>query len=128
MNWYAELPGLEIGKMEAYFDRNEKFMRYIEPDWRSKKIKKRHPQWELVGSVSQAAMKHCPALQSHGGAIGSRQVHATFRYREEGYAAIDPQGKNREMATASEEFEKFDRMMRELMHKAHPRRRSKHET
>lgn len=152
MNWYADLPGLEIGRMEAYFDRNEKFMRHIEPDWRSKKIKKRHPQWELVSSISQAPMRHTPALQMtdvvawgrnrlSGGshwesdphyatavrACGSLQgIHrpineqglATFHYGEEGYAAIDPQRKNR-MADASEEFKKFDGMMRELMPTSH---------
>jgi hypothetical protein len=150
MNWYAELPGLEIGKMEAYFDRNEKFMRHIEPDWRNKKIKKKHPQWELVSSISQATMERTPALQmtdvvawgrnrlsagSHWEtdphyatavrACGSLQgIHrpidapglATFHYREEGYAAIDPQKGKTEMANRSEEFKKFDRMMRELMH------------
>jgi hypothetical protein len=153
MNWHAELPGLEIGRMEAYFDRNEKFMRHIEPDWRSKKTRKKHPQWELVSSISQASMKNIPALQmtdvvawgrnrltsgSHWEtdlhyatavrACGSLQgIHrpidgqglANFHYREEGYAAIDPQKRKSASASRSEEFKKFDRMMRELMHKSH---------
>src|SRR5260370_21891260 len=63
MNWYAELPGLDIGKMEAYFDRGEKFMRHVEPDWRNKKIRQRHPQWELVSSITQAVMETTTALQ-----------------------------------------------------------------
>jgi hypothetical protein len=57
MNWYAELPRLDVGKMKAYSDRNENFMRYLQPDWSSKSIKKRHPQWELV-SIWQANIDH----------------------------------------------------------------------
>jgi len=162
MNWYAELPGLDTGKMEAYFDRNEKFMRHIEPDWRNKTIRKRYPQWELVSSISQTTMQNAPALQmtdvvawgrnrlaggSHwktdphyataARACGSLQgIHrpieeqglSTFNYREEGFAAIDPQRTNREMFNRSEEFKRFDRMMRQLMHKSEPKKQKKSKT
>lgn len=63
MTWYVELPRLDLGRMEAYFDRGEKFMRHIEQDWRSKKLRQRHPQWELVRSIGQAVMEQTPALQ-----------------------------------------------------------------
>ena len=63
MNWYGELQRLDIGRIEAYFDRGEKFMRHVEPDWRSKQIRKRHPQWELVNSICPAVMEKTPALQ-----------------------------------------------------------------
>lgn len=130
MNWYAELPGVHIGKMEAYFDRGEKFMRHVEQDWRSKRIRQRHPQWELISAIAAAVMQTTPALQmtdmvawgrnrlasgSHRKtdlhypiavrACGSLQsIHrpidrdglAKFSYREEGYAAIDPQRKRQE--------------------------------
>jgi len=161
LNWYAELPGLDIGKLEAYFDRNEQFMRHIEPDWRNKEIRKRHPQWELVKSINQAEMQSTSALQladviawgrnrlesgSHWQtdphyttavrAAGSLQgIHrpcsesalAGFHYREEGYAAIDRQRIKQEqkMANASEEFKKFDRMMRELIHARHDEMKTK---
>jgi hypothetical protein len=152
MEWYAGLPGLEFGKMEAYFDRNEKFMRHIEPDWRSKKIKERHPQWELVERISQAVMEQTPALQiTDAVAWGHNRLGAgshwetdphyatavracrclqgidrpidaqaleNFQYREEGYAAIDPQRLKAEMNNYSREFKKFDRTMRELMQKS----------
>jgi ribosomal protein L35 len=159
MNWYAELPRLDIGKMDVYFDRNEKFMRHIQPDWTSKQIRKRHPQWELVNSIGQAIMETTPALQmtdvvawgrnrlasgSHWEtdphyatavrACGSlysiyrpidRKGLKAFQYTEEGYAAIDPQRNQRDAAMAkryaSEEFKRFDGMMRHLMYTLHPK-------
>jgi hypothetical protein len=46
-----------------------------------------------------------------------------FNYREEGYAAIDTQrlkqGQTENMANTSDEFKKFDQMMRQLMHTSH---------
>jgi hypothetical protein len=64
MEWYyKDLQGVDIGKMEAYFDRSEKFMRHVEPDWRSPQIRKRHPHWELVNSITQATMEGTVALQ-----------------------------------------------------------------
>jgi hypothetical protein len=157
MRWYIELPRVDLGKMEVYFDRSEKFMRHIEPDWRSKEIRKRHPQWDLVSSIGQAVMEKTPALQMTdvvawgrnritGGSHWETDPHyATavracgslysihrpidkdglrgFRYREEGFAAIDPQRKDRAEAMfrmhASEEFKRFDKMMRELMRTSH---------
>jgi len=157
INWYSELPRLDIGGVEVYFDRGEKFMRHIEQDWRSKEIKSRYPGREVVSSIGQAIMEKTPALQitdvvawgTNRLASGSHwetdphyatavracrslySIHrpidknglANFRYREEGYAAIDPQRKQREEAIArkyaSEEFKRFDKMMRELMHTPH---------
>jgi hypothetical protein len=163
MDWYLKMPRIDLGKMEVYFDRGERFMRHIEQDWRSKQIRKRHPQWELVSSIGQAVMEKTPALQmvdmvawgrnrltagSHWEtdlhyatavrACGSLySIHRPidkeglmgFNYREEGYAAIDPQRKNREEAMkkkeASEEFQRFDKMMRELIHIPHPHIKAK---
>jgi hypothetical protein len=158
MEWYYEgLAGLDIGKMEAYFDRTEKFMRHIEPDWRSPKLRKRYPHWELVSSITQATMEHTTALQivdvvawgrnrltagSHWEtdphyAIAMRactSLHSKYvvldkdvlaktlrgPWKEEGFAAIDPQRirQGKEMAY-SEEFKRFDKMMRELLHTPH---------
>ena len=163
MRWYVQLPRLDIGRMEAYFDRGEKFVRHIEPDWRSKKFRQKHPQWELVSSIGQAVMEKTTALQitdmvawgrnrltagSHWEsdphyvtavrACGSLySIHRPidkdglrgFHYREEGFAAIDPQRKQREeidfRMNASEEFKRFDRMMQELMHTSHNQLKAK---
>ncbi len=157
MKWYFEMPRIDFGLMEVYFDRNEKFMRHIEPDWRNKEIRRRHPMWNLVGSIGQAVMENTPALQMSDVVAwgrnrltaGSRRetdphyatamracgslhsIHRPidkdglrgFQYREEGFASIDPQRKSREEAThrmyASEEFRRFDKMMRELMRTSH---------
>jgi hypothetical protein len=150
MEWYSQLPRVDIGKVEAYFDRGEKFMRHVEQDWRNKRIRDRYAGWELVSSIEQATMEKTPALQiadviawgrnrlasgSHWDvdphyatavrACGSlHSIHrpidrnglVNFHWQEEGYAAIDPQRKQREETIdkeyASEEFKKFDKMMR----------------
>ena len=59
----------------------------------------------------------CGALQGIHRPIEANGL-AAFRYSEEGYAAIDRQRMKQaqNMTDASEEFKKFDRMMRELMH------------
>jgi hypothetical protein len=161
MEWYyKDLQGVDIGKVEAYFDRNEKFMRHVEPDWRNPQIRKRHPHWELVGSITQATMERTTALQitdviawgrgrltagshwetdpHHATAVRActslyskysvidktvLATHLLGPLKEEGFAAIDPQRKKREEAMAkeyaSEEFKRFDKMMRELMHVPH---------
>jgi len=155
MDWYAEIPGVEIGEVQICFDRNEGFMRHIEQDWRSKEIHKKHPKWRLVKSVTAAEMQSTPALQiadviawgcnridsgSHWEtdphyitakrAFGCLQgIHrpidgaalSRLNYREEGYAAIDPQRKRQigDMTNTSEEFKRFDKMMRDILHAKH---------
>jgi hypothetical protein len=135
MDWYGNLQGIDIGKIEFYFDRNEPFMRHVEPDWRSPAIRKRYPAWELVSSVTQADMKNTTPLQvtdvvawgrnrlNAGSHWESDPHYATavracgslysihrpvdkngllgFSYKEEGFAAIDPQRKAREIATGA---------------------------
>jgi hypothetical protein len=151
---YSELPRVDIGTVEAYFDRGEKFMRHVEQDWRSKQIRDRYPGWELVSSIGQAIMEKTPPLQMTdvvawgrnrlaSGSHWETDPHYTtavracgtlfsihrpierdgltnFHWREEGYAAVDPQRKQREEAMdrkyASDEFKRFDEMMRRLMH------------
>lgn len=153
VKWYSELRRVDIGKLEAFFDRGEQFMRHVEQDWKSKQIKDRYPGWELIGSIGQATMEETPPLQitdvvawgrnrlgagSHWEtdphyatavrACGSLHwVHRridkeglrNFHWREEGYAAIDPQRKRREEAIArkhvSKEFKKFDQMMKKKL-------------
>lgn len=155
MDWYAEIPGVEIGEIEIYFDRNEGFMRHIEQDWRSPEIRKKHPQCRLVKAVTAVEMQVTPALQiadviawgcyridsgSHWEtdphyitakrAFGCLQgIHrpcdasalSKINYREEGYAAIDPQRKRQigDTYNASEEFKKFDKMMRDILYVKH---------
>ena len=151
INWYAELPGVEIGHFCAYFDRNEKFMRHIEQDWRSKEIRKRYPKWSLVKEIAQVDMDSSPRLQMTdvvawgrnrlaSGSTWDRDSHyipavrasgalqgihrpidqvglANFSYREEGFAAIDTQRMRqaKDRVETSDEFKKFDQMMREMM-------------
>ncbi len=148
MEWYFGTDVIEFGKMEVFFDRNEGFMRHIEPDWTSKAIRKRDRKWELINSITQATMQYTTALQitdvlawgrnrlSSGShwetdslyipavrACGSlkgfhipldRETLAKGDFsKEEGFAAINPQ-RNRGNSM-SEEFKRFDRMMREVM-------------
>src|SRR5437588_742726 len=61
--WYEKLPDLILEAIEAYFDRNEPFMRHIEPDWRSKELIKRYPGWGLVKTIVPVGMEHSPAIQ-----------------------------------------------------------------
>lgn len=63
MEWYAQIPGVHIGEIEAYFDQNEPFMRHVQQDWTSKEIRKKHPQWKLVSSIASTKMQSTPALQ-----------------------------------------------------------------
>lgn len=151
IEWYSNLPGLDIGRVEAFFDRNEPFLKQIHPDWTSPKIRQRYPGWELIKIIAPVKMQNCPAIQmtdmiawgrnrlesgSHWetdphyttavqAATAIRWVHrpwndealSKFVYREEGYAAIDPQRQRRirpvyNVSQASEECKKFDRMMR----------------
>jgi hypothetical protein len=53
---------VDIGKLEACFDRGEKFMRHVEQDWKSK-YKDRYPGREVVGSIGQTTMVETPPLQ-----------------------------------------------------------------
>jgi hypothetical protein len=150
VEWYSKLPRVDIGKLEACFDRGEKFMRHIEQDWTNKQVRDRYPGWEVVGSINQAIMEKTPPLQITDVAAWGRNrlaagshwdidphyatavracgslysVHRpidkdglkNFHWREEGYAAIDPQRKQREEAAdkkfTSEEFKRFDQMMK----------------
>jgi hypothetical protein len=155
LKWYYEdLQGVDVGKIEAYFDRTEKFMRHVEPDWINPKIRKRHPNWELVSSITQATMEKTVALQitdviawgrnrltagSHWEtdrhyptavracaslhskySVIDKSVLATHLlgpFKEEGFAAIDPQRARQEKEmTYSQEFRRFDKMMQQLMH------------
>src|SRR5258708_936594 len=61
--WYAEIPGVHIGEIQVYFDRNEPYIRHIREDWTSKKIRRKHPHWNLVKSITEAEMQSTPALQ-----------------------------------------------------------------
>jgi hypothetical protein len=160
IDWYGQLPGLDLGAVEAYFDRNESFMRHIQPDWTSKKIRKLHPYWELVKTITAVEMEYSPALQMtdfiawgrnrlESGSHWERDAHyatavraantirwaktpideralSTVNFREEGYAAINPQRLRQEQnaSALSDEFKKFDRMMRELMHVPHSKIRA----
>src|SRR5260370_40882121 len=69
------------------------------------------------------AMSACGSLHSIHRPIDKDGLRG-FQYREEGFASIDPQRKSREEAThsmyASEEFRRFDKMMRQLMSTSHP--------
>lgn len=152
MEWhYKNLAGVDVGQVEAFFDRNEPFLRHIQPDWENHKIREQYPAWALVKAIAPAEMQNSPAIQmtdviawgrnrmesgSHWetdphyatavrAATAISWVHrpwndealSKFVYREEGYAAIDPQRLKRvtqiyDMSQASEECKKFDRMMR----------------
>jgi hypothetical protein len=61
--WYRGLKNVSLGKIEAFFDRNEEFMRHIYADWTSKVIRRRDPFWELVGSIGASDMEDTTALQ-----------------------------------------------------------------
>jgi hypothetical protein len=67
------------------------------------------------------AVRACESLYSIHRPIDKDGL-ANFHWREEGYAAIDPQRKQREEAMdrkkASEEFKRFEKMMRRLKEKA----------
>lgn len=63
--WYAGFPERAIlQKIDAFYDRNEDFLRYVHADWKSNKKNPREPWWSLVSTVAPADSKLVPSLQA----------------------------------------------------------------
>jgi hypothetical protein len=141
--------------IDVFFDRNESFMRHIRADWKSEKIRREYPVWNLVRVIEETDIKATPALQmadficwgfhrqgtythprpwevdDHHYTIAvraSNAVRGTFTevgelalandtFREEGQALVELwRQRGQVVNNPSEEYTKFDRMMRRLMH------------
>ena len=63
LDWYAAFPDPILDVLDACFDRNEAFMRYLYADWTSKKLRSLYPVWNLIRSVGDSAMEQTPGLQ-----------------------------------------------------------------
>src|SRR5260370_40585357 len=61
--WYSNSRGVDIGHVEAFFDRNEQFLKQIHPDWTNHTIRERFPAWALVKTIAPVEMQNCPAIQ-----------------------------------------------------------------
>jgi hypothetical protein len=63
--WYASFPHRAIlQKIDAFYDQNEEFLRYIHDDWTSKKKNLNEPWWNLVSTVAPADSRLVPSLQA----------------------------------------------------------------
>ncbi|MBI4444123.1 MAG: DUF3800 domain-containing protein [Acidobacteria bacterium] len=63
-DWYEKFDDPILEPMEIYFDRDEPFMRNIEADWKSSKMRNRFPALNLIRAIEQADMKLFPPLQA----------------------------------------------------------------
>jgi hypothetical protein len=160
VDWfYRPQKGVFVDVIDAFFDRNEPFMRHIRADWQSKKSRNNWPVWNLVRVIEEVDMTRTIPLQmadlicwghhrvatyehprpweiDHQGwvtAVGAKNVvrgqvtplsDFQFKYGhfpEEGQALIELWNKRgrQSVTNPSEEFKKFDRMMRQLIHVPH---------
>ena len=64
IDWFYRPENLMVcDVMDIFFDRNEQFMRHIRADWKSDKIRKQYPIWNLVRVIEEVEMKSTPAMQ-----------------------------------------------------------------
>lgn len=61
--FYRPSAGAFVDAIDVFFDRNEPFMRHIRADWKSEKMRRLHPVWNLVRVVEEVSMELTPAVQ-----------------------------------------------------------------
>jgi hypothetical protein len=159
VNWfYRPSSKIFVDAIDVFFDRNEPFMHHIRSDWKSEKMRRAHPIWNLVRVVEEVDMKLTPPVQmadmicwgyhrqasydhpkpweidSDGHTAAVRCANAirgehhwvvedTLRksnFKEEGQSLIELwQKKGKLVDNPSEEYKKFDRMMKRLINVPH---------
>ncbi len=61
--WYTDLPDRVLDVLDMYFDRGEPYLAHIQEDWRTKRIRRQYPAWDLIRTIAPADMRTTIPLQ-----------------------------------------------------------------
>lgn len=63
LKWYCSFSDPILDLMDLYFDRGESFMRHLDADWKSKRIRSQYPVWNLIRTIAPVDMRTTPPIQ-----------------------------------------------------------------